>query len=385
LTTYLAYQYVASLPGSDPAMLRQAMTLDYSRYHGQATDVAVRDAQATAGTGPWFGVVYQKGAMALHDLYRHLGERRFWTVVTSLNGAFGGKVVRLADVRRVAEKIAEEPLGWWFGQWTERAGAPKLVLADVQTESLEGGRYRITGRVAQSGMAYRLKLPLVVQTSAGIERFNLTLLRDDQPFAVVVPAAPQGLQLDPEYQILAPRRRPPTLATAKLDGALIVVGTQNTDMDERQAAADLAKALSEPILASGATVTVVLDTEATEELLATAPTVLLIGRPGLNAWTAKVPQLPVPLTQDTFMLGGKTYNKPAHGIVETLADVWQQGQTVTLFAGLGAPALRQMATLKLGQAPLEVVVSGETRVVETASYSLADPELSARIGADGGS
>jgi hypothetical protein len=385
LTTYLAYQFVSNLPGNDPVLLRQAMTLDYSRYSGQETDVSVRDAQAAAGTGPWFGVVYQKGAMVLHDLYRHLGNDRFWQVVKSLNGAFAGKAVRMADVQRVAETVAGEPLGWWFAQWTERSGAPRLALQDVQSEALDGGRYRISGRVTQAGGAYRLKLPLAVATANGVERFNLSLLRDDQPFAVTVPAAPQGVQLDPDYQILAPRRPPPTLDAAKLDQVLIVVGTQNPDADERQAAADLAKALAEPLQAAGSTVTTLADAEVTAAQLAEAPLVLLVGRPGLNQWTAKVLSLPVPLTQDRFTVSGTTYDKPSQGIVETLADVWRDGQVVTVYGGLGAPALRQMATLKLGQAPLEVVVSGESRVIDTSSYSLADPELSKRLETGSGS
>jgi hypothetical protein len=379
LTTYLTYQYVSNLPGADAAMLRQAMALDYSRYHGQAGDQAVRDARMATGTGPWFGIVYQKGAMALHDLYRHMGHHRFFAMVKALNAAFAGKPVHMADMQRVSEQVAGESLGWWFAQWTARAGAPKLALLDVQSEALDGGRYRISGKVGQTGEAYRLKLPLMVQTAAGPERFHLSLLRDEQPFAVIVPSVPKGVHLDPDYQILMPRRRPPTLAAAKLDEVLIVVGTQSPDVDERQAAAELAKALADPIQAAGGTATTVLDSEVTAEQLAAAPVVQMIGRPGLNLWTAKLPTLPVPLSQDRFTLGGTTYDKPSHGILETLADVWREGQVVAVYGGLGAPALRQMAALRLGRSPLEVVVSGENRVVATSSYSLSDPELSARL------
>jgi aminopeptidase N len=385
LTTYLAYQYVATLPGAEPALLRQAMTLDYSRYHGQPGDVSVREAQAAAGTGPWFGVVYQKGAMVFHDLYRHVGDQRFWTVIKGLYAAYSGKPVGLQDMRQVAERVAGEPLDWWFAQWTERGGAPRLALTSVQTERLEGGRYRLSGRVTQTGGVYRLKVPVVVRTSAGLEQFNLSLLRDDQPFAVTVPAVPQSLQLDPDYQIVSSRRRPPTLATTKLDDVTIVVGTQSPDPDERQAADDLAKALAAPLQSAGGKVSIVPDTAATAEQLAEAPTVFLIGRPGLNAWTGRVTFLPVAMNQDRFTVAGTTYERPTQGIVQTLAGVWRRGQVVTVFGGLGAPALRQMAVLKLGQAPLEVVVSGEPRIVEAASYGLADPELSVRLRAAEGS
>lgn len=385
LTTYLAYQYVSRLPGNDPVMLRQAMAFDYSRYAGQETDVAVRDAQAAAGTGPWFGVVYQKGAMVLHDLYRHLGDQRFWAVVKSLNGAFAGKPVRLADLQHVAEKVAGEPLGWWFAQWTERAGAPHLALQDVTTEAVAGGHYRLSGRVTQGGVPYRLKVPLVVTTATGSERYSLTLVRDDQPFAVTVPAAPVAIQVDPDYQILMPRRRPPTLATTRMEQVLIVVGTATDDLDERQAAEELAKSLTDPLVASGATVTSLADTEVTAAQLAEAPVVLLVGRPAMNQWTAKVPALPVRVEQDRFTVAGITYDRPTQGIVETLADVWRPEQVVTVFSGLGAPALKQMAGLRLGQSALEIVVSGDDRVLDAGSYSVADPELTQRLPTDGGS
>ncbi|MBC7545186.1 MAG: hypothetical protein H7338_20865, partial [Candidatus Sericytochromatia bacterium] len=382
LTTYLAYQYVMAQPDSDAPTLRQSMTLDYMRFHNQPQDVAIRDAQATIGPVPWFGLVYQKGAMALHDLYRSLGDKPYWSMMKGLFVTYADKSVRVADLRKLAEKASNESLGWWFDQWVDRAGSPQLALQGVKVEPLGTG-FRLSGTVVQTGSIYRLKVPLVVITGDREERFQISLMRENQPFAVVVSAAPTTARLDPDYQILANRRRPPTLATTKSDSVLIVIGTQGQDLEERQAAEGLAGALAVQYQGAGTKVASMSDSVATAEDLGGAPLVLLVGRPGLNAWTEKLPELPIPLKNDRFSLKGVVYDKPSHGTMQTLLGPWRDGQVVAVYGGLGAPALRQMATLKLGQSPVEVVMAGEDRIIAAGTYPLADPEMSARLPATG--
>jgi aminopeptidase N len=62
-------------------------------------------------------VVYQKGALALHELRQQLGDAAFWTAVRAYTTAHAGQAVRSADLQRAFEASSRRTLAAFFDAW----------------------------------------------------------------------------------------------------------------------------------------------------------------------------------------------------------------------------------------------------------------------------
>jgi aminopeptidase N len=62
-------------------------------------------------------VVYQKGALALHELREQLGDAAFWTAVRAYTTAHAGQAVRSADLQRAFEASSGRTLAAFFHEW----------------------------------------------------------------------------------------------------------------------------------------------------------------------------------------------------------------------------------------------------------------------------
>ena len=62
-------------------------------------------------------VVYQKGALALHELRQQLGDAAFWTALRDYTKAHAGQSVTSADLQRAFETSSGRSLGAFFNAW----------------------------------------------------------------------------------------------------------------------------------------------------------------------------------------------------------------------------------------------------------------------------
>jgi aminopeptidase N len=65
-------------------------------------------------------IVYQKGALFLHELRQELGERTFWAGIRRYTRAHVNAAVRSADLRASLEQESGRNLGDLFAHWVER-------------------------------------------------------------------------------------------------------------------------------------------------------------------------------------------------------------------------------------------------------------------------
>ena len=73
-------------------------------------------------------VAYEKGSLVLHMLARWLGERRFRAVLKLYLTRHAHDLVETADFRQAVEDATGEPADWFFAQWLERPGHPRLTV-----------------------------------------------------------------------------------------------------------------------------------------------------------------------------------------------------------------------------------------------------------------
>lgn len=67
-------------------------------------------------------LVYQKGALVLHELREHLGERAFWAGLRLYTRGHFGKSVRTADFQMAMEMAAHRNLAAFFNEWVYLIG-----------------------------------------------------------------------------------------------------------------------------------------------------------------------------------------------------------------------------------------------------------------------
>ena len=62
-------------------------------------------------------MVYQKGALALHELRQQLGDAAFWAALRDYTKAHAGQSVTSADLQRAFETSSGRDLGAFFDEW----------------------------------------------------------------------------------------------------------------------------------------------------------------------------------------------------------------------------------------------------------------------------
>jgi len=70
-------------------------------------------------------VVYQKGALALHELRIRLGDAAFWRGIALYTKTYAGKSVETADFQTAMERASGENLAAFFTDWAYGPAAPR--------------------------------------------------------------------------------------------------------------------------------------------------------------------------------------------------------------------------------------------------------------------
>jgi len=149
-------------------------------------------------------LVYQKGGWVLHMLRQEVGTENFWIAIREYYRRYRNGNASTADLRAVFEQVSGKSLDWFFAQWLNRLGVPKiegswhydaarkeLVLLLSQTQTSEPYRVNIdVGVVLKAG-----ELP-VIKTLAIVAPFK------QGTFTFPLEAAPVSVVLDPNTTLL---------------------------------------------------------------------------------------------------------------------------------------------------------------------------------------
>ncbi len=142
-------------------------------------------------------IVYEKGAWVLHMLRIRLGDEVFRTGIREYYRRYRDSNASTAELRQVMEQASGQDLGWFFEQWLNRAGSPK-VSGRWRFDSAKG-TVEIDLAQTQPGPAYRLDFDFA--PASGVGHAEMTEKR--QHFSVKVAKDPGKLELDPLLRVLA--------------------------------------------------------------------------------------------------------------------------------------------------------------------------------------
>jgi len=146
-------------------------------------------------------LVYQKAGWVLHMLRGTIGTDTFWAGIREYYRRYRDRNASTSDLRQVMERQSGRDLSWFFDQWLNRPGMPKLS---------GGWRYdpaakQITIELSQlhNGLPYRLPLQVGIAGAAGAPRIELIELKDkDGRFTLTAETEPASVTLDPDSWML---------------------------------------------------------------------------------------------------------------------------------------------------------------------------------------
>lgn len=233
LTTYMADYALAAEQGADVARgMRTKWLRDYAALPSER-DQPVRSFiskqhQAAQVIG------YNKVAFIFHMLRLEIGGlefeqglRHFWQQNKFKTAGWG-------ELQQAFEHSAGRGLDWFFRQWLDRSGAPRLSIGAHRVDRLADG-FRTSVEILQPVSGYRFKLPLLLQTANGIERHEISISENLTRVEWVTSAQPRSLHFDPDsdvFRLLQPNEAPPILRDVTLNAKTVsVVGSADAEFN----------------------------------------------------------------------------------------------------------------------------------------------------------
>ncbi|MBX3329066.1 MAG: hypothetical protein KF722_01590 [Nitrospira sp.] len=220
LTTYLSNYYWHELIQDVPQAFEQRrMMLDgYNLYVRPETDYAVsqflrkHDEKDNA-------IGYQKSAFVFHLLRQEIGDESFWRGLKTFVSSYRNRPADWRSIEEVFSRESGQDLRWFFEQWVEQPGAPRVYLRDIHARRAKGedGRetWRLMVQIDQAGKPFRMTIPIriVMKESKEIKSVALSLSQTSVA-EFVLPDQPLRVELDPNlmtFRRLTRRQLPPML------------------------------------------------------------------------------------------------------------------------------------------------------------------------------
>lgn len=140
-------------------------------------------------------LIYQKGGWVLHMLRAEVGTESFWTAIRDYYRRYRDQNASTAELRAVFEQVSGKPLDWFFAQWLNRSGVPKID----GSWRYDAAKKQVEIRLTQSQAAdpYRLAVEVGIVSNPGgpprVERLamngrqaTLAIRADSRPIDVVL-------------------------------------------------------------------------------------------------------------------------------------------------------------------------------------------------------
>ncbi|MFZ5906166.1 MAG: M20/M25/M40 family metallo-hydrolase [Nitrospirota bacterium] len=174
-------------------------------------------------------VGYGKSLMFFHMLRLQLGDEVFLAALRSFYERHKFRIASFADLKKSFEAASGRKLAREFEQWIDRPGAPELQVNRVGSRKDDEGYILKAGiRQSQDGEPYLLIIPVAVTMTGRKEAFQTTVVLDkvSDEFTFRLPARPERLDVDPEYDLFRRLDRdetPPALSQALGSRRMLVI------------------------------------------------------------------------------------------------------------------------------------------------------------------
>jgi len=203
---------------------RRRILSNYKSYVKAAREFPLRDFTERYDLASR-SIGYGKAAMVIHMLRKVAGDDLFYAAVRDFIRENKFRVASWDDIKKTFEKKTGKDLSWFFDQWINKKGTPRLSIEGVRaTRSQE--KFSVDFDLAQQGADFQLPVPVAFYSRGKKTTRIFTLGKDRQSFNVILPELPDEIVLDENldlFRLLTPEEDPPTLARLASDEKKLVV------------------------------------------------------------------------------------------------------------------------------------------------------------------
>lgn len=141
-----------------------------------------------------------KGAAVFNMLRMVMGDDKFFATLKSFLKQYANKSASTENLRRTADEVFGQDLGYFFVEWIESSGAPEFKLEYTIFRTAKG--FRAVGKVVQDLDTFRMPAELRIETEGNPETKTIEVSGTSSEFAVETFGKPNKLVLDPSHKVL---------------------------------------------------------------------------------------------------------------------------------------------------------------------------------------
>jgi hypothetical protein len=381
LTTYLANYYYHELTGDEGQTKeqRRLMLYGYAVYVKRDQDYPIaRFSRKTDEKDNAIG--YQKTAMVFHMLRREIGEDKFWGGLRIFINDRMGSYAGWYDIETIFTRVAGQDLQWFFGQWVERSGAPRLAVKEARARELEptaiGTRsFETQLTLIQQNDLYRIPLDLQIRDESGLHRTERIWLETaEKSVSILATFIPHSSLIDPDFHLFRRLERdelPAMLNLFVTDPWRTIVLLSGESDDRAPFGAIIRRVQAQEVMRP--------EGEKTRVVASAMPTlndggsILLLGHapdmvPGGLIQESCGEKFAV--TESGFRVAGRTYEGPTFAVVVSCPRSRSRGSVATFVYGNTGQAVANVARLLFFYGWQSYVVFNEGAVVARGEWDM---------------
>jgi aminopeptidase N len=146
-------------------------------------------------------IVFYKGSMIFRMLRETIGRDDFDRLLASYLETYRGKNASIDDFEKLADKISQQNLRYFFAQWVEGTGVPEFTV-DYQIIRTRAGKFRTRGTVKQNLESLRMPVELMLRAEGDNQQKIVRIEGRSEDFDFESNGQPLEVVVDPNNKIL---------------------------------------------------------------------------------------------------------------------------------------------------------------------------------------
>lgn len=140
---------------------------------------------------------YQKGGRILHMLRLEVGDQLFFESISNYLHKFQYQSTEIEDLRLVFERTTGRDLKWFFNQWYQEVGHPKMNIEISYKDSAQLLLLKFTQTQDLDWPVFDLKVPVAYSIDGKTQIKNLRVNESFETFTISLDSRPNWVTVDP--------------------------------------------------------------------------------------------------------------------------------------------------------------------------------------------
>ena len=146
-------------------------------------------------------IVFYKGSMIFRMLRETMGRESFDRLLASFLDTYRAKNASIDDFEKLAAKVSQNNLRYFFAQWVEGTGVPEFTV-DYQIIRTRAGKFRTRGTVKQNLESLHMPVELLLRTEGDNQQKIVRIEGRSEDFDFESNGQPIEVVVDPNNKIL---------------------------------------------------------------------------------------------------------------------------------------------------------------------------------------